>query len=305
MTYILLTIGLALLIYGGNMLVDNAVKLAKHMGVSPLLIGLVLVGFGTSTPELTASLLSAFQGSADIAVGNVIGSNTANILLVLGLAALIRPVPVDVKSFKRDGLFQGLSTLMLAVAIWSDCMGRITGTVFVAVLIFYVFYSYRSDKQMVRKEKTTPRAPVKVMLRPGFLSILGIAITMFGAKLLVDNAVLLAASWGVSEAVIGLTIVAVGTSLPELAASVIAAIKGVSGVAFGNVVGSNIYNALFILGLTAMFIPLPTANFQIDSLWMVGATAALTVVALWQRQFSRMVGAGFLIAYGVYIYILF
>ncbi len=305
MTYLLLTIGLALLIFGGNMLVDNAVKLAKHLGVSSLLIGLVLVGFGTSTPELTASLLSAFQGSPDIAVGNVIGSNIANILLVLGLSAFIRPVPVDIQSFRRDGVFLIVSSLMLITVVWYGHMGRLAGILFVILLIFYIIYSYHSDKKMVRKEKAVKRAPVKTMILPTGLSVLGIAITMYGAKLLVDNAVILAKDWGVSEAVIGLTIVAVGTSLPELAASVIAAIKGASGVAFGNVVGSNIYNALFILGLTAVLIPIPTKGMLDDSFWMVGATAALTAIAFWQHRFSRWIGVAFLVAYTVYVYLLF
>ncbi len=303
MTYVFLTIGLALLIFGGNTLVDNAVKLAKHLGVSPLLIGLVLVGFGTSTPELTASLLSAFQGSPGIAVGNVIGSNTANILLVLGLAALIRPVPVDVAAFKRDGLFLAVSTLLLTGTVWLGHMGRLIGTVFVGLLIFYVFYSYKSDKKL-SATKTT-RAPIQQMILPAILCITGIALTMLGAKLLVDNAIILAKDWGVSEAVIGLTIVAVGTSLPELAASVIAAVKAQSGVAFGNVVGSNIYNALFILGLTAVLVPVPTTEFRLDSLWMLGATAALMTAAFWQHRFSRIVGALFLITYAYYVTTLF
>ncbi len=306
MTYLWICFGLALLVYGGNILVDGSVALAKRMGVSSLLIGLVLVGFGTSTPELTTSLISALKQSNGISVGNVVGSNIANILLVLGAAALIYPISIDVKSFKRDGLVLILSTIALMIVGYLGVITRIAGIIFITGLIVYVIYSYISDKKAHIDDE-----PIENMPKTnGWLSfakaIGGIALTIIGAKFLVDNAIILAKEWGVSQSVIGLTIVAVGTSLPELTASVIASIKKENGVAFGNVVGSNIYNALFILGVVAMFMPIdiPT-DMSRDMIIMGIVTTILCGIAFWQKQVSRLVGVLFVAAYIVYTYFLF
>ena len=302
MVYILLILGFIGLIYGGNLLVEGAVKLAQRMGVSPLLIGLVLVGFGTSTPELITSLLAVFQKSEGIAVGNVVGSNIANILLVLGVAAVISPVKVDIKAFRRDGSFLVLSTLVLILAL---CLGRIgfgMGAILVGLLAGYVAYSYLSDR---KNQPEAPRATGRISI--AFLQTVGgIILTLVGARLLVDSAVQLATRWGISEAVIGLTVVAVGTSLPELITSIMSALHKQNDVAFGNVVGSNIYNALFILGLTALFMPVAIPDKIGPDIWvMTGATVALTGIALWRKQFSRGIGALFLITYAIYIWGLF
>lgn len=311
MAYFYLIIGLFLLAYGGNMLVNGAVVLAQKLGVSALLIGLTLVGFGTSTPELVASLLAVAKGSEGIAVGNVVGSNIANILLVLGVAAVILPVKVDVKAFRRDGLFLAVSTVALIIAICIGHVNFIMGAILVSLLVLYIVYSYISDKKQraIQKEmekevaeaagKTnTPLAVIK--------AVGGIALTLVGAKLLVDNSIILARDWGVSEAVIGLTIVAVGTSLPELATSVAASFKGQSDVAFGNVVGSNIYNALFILGTTALFMPVVVPEaMTTDVILMMLVTAMLIGIAFWQKRFSRAVGFSFLCAYAGYTYYLY
>lgn len=311
MAYFYLIIGLFLLAYGGNMLVNGAVVLAQKLGVSALLIGLTLVGFGTSTPELVTSLLAVAKGSEGIAVGNVVGSNIANILLVLGVAAVILPVKVDVKAFRRDGLFLAVSTVALIIAICIGHVNFIMGAILVSLLVLYIVYSYISDKKQraIQKEmekevaeaagKTnTPLAVIK--------AVGGIALTLVGAKLLVDNSIILARDWGVSEAVIGLTIVAVGTSLPELATSVAASFKGQSDVAFGNVVGSNIYNALFILGTTALFMPVVVPEaMTTDVILMMLVTAMLIGIAFWQKRFSRAVGFSFLCAYAGYTYYLY
>ena len=304
MAYILLILGFLGLIYGGNLLVDGSVRLARKWGVSPLLIGLTLVGFGTSTPELMTSLLAVFQGSEGIAVGNVIGSNIANILLVLGVAALLSPVPIDRRSFKRDGLFLGISTIALILAVFSGKIGHWDGIVLVSILIFYVAYSYWSDKKRYKKENTleTEGSGGKAL----FQTVGGIVLTLAGAKMLVWSATNLAVRWGISESVIGLSIVAVGTSLPELITSIMAAIHRKNEVAFGNVVGSNIYNALFILGLTAVFMPVRVPDGMAEDLWiMVASTAALTGLALWKKELTRWVGVLFLTAYAVYVWRLF
>lgn len=313
MIYALLILGLVLLAFGGDTMVSGAVALAKKMGISTLLIGLTLVGFGTSTPELLTSLLAAIKGSNAIALGNVVGSNIANILLVLGMAAIIAPVNVDIKAFKRDGGFLALSCALLIVALFLGQIGRIMGGVLVAMLIGYIIYSYITDKKQTSKTraKNTDTSDTKQeVLMPTWLALVkaigGIALMMLGAKLLVDNSIILARSWGVSEAVIGLTIVAVGTSLPELATSVMSGIRGHNDVAFGNVVGSNIYNSLFILGTTALFLPIAVPASMGTDIWLMTIiTAILIGVALWQKRFSRSIGFAFLCAYAVYNYYLY
>ena len=305
MVYIMLAVGLFLLVYGGNMLVDGSVQVAKKMGLSSLVIGLVLVGFGTSTPELLASLISVMRGVNGIAVGNVIGSNIANILLVLGLAALVHPIKIDIKDFKRDGLVLMIASILVVAVTFAGLINRLTGIVFVLVLCGYVYYCYRTDKQNHQEESIENE---KVLSLPKSLlkTAVGIGLTMLGAKFLIDNAISLARMWGVSEAVIGLTIVAVGTSLPELTASVIASIKKENGVAFGNVVGSNIYNALCILGFVAVCLPISIDSvMRIDSLIMLAVATALTGIAFWKKEFSRLVGFLFLCAYVAYTFYLF
>lgn len=310
MVYVLLALGLFLLIYGGDMLVRGAVQLARKTGVSPLLIGLTLVGFGTSTPELVTSLIAVFKKSEGIAVGNVVGSNIANILLVLGAAAIISPIRVDIKSFKRDTVFLIISTLGLVAALLMARISFLMGAVLTGTLIFYVIYSYISDRKNQKNIRLQEAETMEANLAGGWTSLartlIGIALTLVGAKLLVDNAIVLARSWGISEAVIGLTLVAVGTSLPELITSVVSAVRRQNDVAFGNVVGSNIYNALFILGVTALFMPVTVPEAMgWDILIMAGVTAVLIGIAFWKKCFSRFVGLLFLLAYAGYTYGLF
>ncbi len=304
MVYLMLIIGLSLLVWGGNLLVDGSVGVAKKMGLSSLVIGLVLVGFGTSTPELLASLLSVLKGSNGIALGNVVGSNIANILLVLGAAAVIHPVKIDIKDFKRDGFFLMLASIMVVASVYFGIINRVIGFILVSTLIGYIFYCYKTDKKNHQGEE---KEQAKMSLTKALiLSFVGIGLTMLGAKFLVDNAILLARMWGVSEAVIGLTIVAVGTSLPELAASMTASFKKENGVAFGNVVGSNIYNALFILGTVALILPIKIEeSMRIDSLIMLLVAFVLTGVAFWKKCFSRTIGFLFLCSYAAYIWYLF
>lgn len=305
MVYLMLIIGLSLLVYGGNLLVDGSVQVAKRIGLSSLVIGLVLVGFGTSTPELLASLISVLKGSNGIAVGNVIGSNIANILLVLGAAAVVHPVKIDIKDFKRDGLVLMLASIGVVCAVYLGVVSRLIGFIFVSGLIGYVFYCYKTDKKNHTENEQEEKANIS-LIKALSISIIGIALTMLGAKFLIDNAIILARMWGVSEAVIGLTIVAVGTSLPELAASMAASFKKENGVAFGNVVGSNIYNALFILGMVALILPIKVdETMRIDSLIMLLVAFVLTGIAFWKKEFSRTIGLLFLIAYAGYIWYLF
>ena len=282
MIYILILFGFVILIYGGNLLVDGAVAVAKRLNVSSLLIGLTLVGFGTSTPELVTSLFAAGMDADGIAVGNVVGSNIANILLVLGVAACICTIPVAKASFKRDSLFLSIATGVLVLALALGKISFFIGLLMCATLGYYIYYSYQTEKKTpsFSEQKSTSTTPTKGSSKEILFSfaktIFGIILTLIGARVLVINSVILAKRWGVSETVIGLTVVALGTSLPELMTSIIASLKKHSDLAWGNVVGSNIYNALFILGATALLVPVKVPpKMGVDIAIMVAATILL------------------------------
>ena len=312
MTILLLALGLALLVIGGDILVRGAVGLATRFGVSPLLVGLTVVGFGTSTPELVTSLDAAFSGLPGIAVGNVVGSNTANILLILGISAMIAPVPVARTTLRRDGAAVGLAALAALAVVLTGHLSRPAGLVLIGGLVAYIVLAYRLERQIgiaartgaadtdTDTEETGSAGPGA--LKATLLALGGIAVTIVGARLLVVSAVDIAHHWGVSDTIIGLTLVAVGTSLPELATSVMAALRGHSDIAFGNVVGSNIYNILGILGVTAAVRPIPVppeiAGFDI---WvMLAATLVLLLTAWSGGRVTRREGAAMVVAYGGY-----
>jgi len=309
-TYLMLGGGLVLLTLGGDTLVRGASTAARSLGVSPLLIGLTLVGFGTSTPELVTSLTAAMAGSPGIAVGNVVGSNTANILLILGVAALITPIVVDRAAFRRDGWMLVIASAVCAAAVLAGRIDFIWGAAMLAMLIAYVVIAYlgeRSvhDAERVKYEQISEDAPdARGGLWGGLgLAVLGIALTIGGARLLVDGAVVIARDLGVSDTVIGLTVVAVGTSLPELVTSVVAAVRRHADVALGNIIGSNIYNVLGILGITAMVSPLeiPPEIARVDLWVMLAATALLVVFVRTGLKIVRWEGLALLLAYGGYI----
>jgi cation:H+ antiporter len=298
MDVLYIAMGLVLLMSGGELLVRGSVGLARRFGVSPLLIGLTLVGFGTSTPELITSLQAALVGSPGIAVGNVVGSNIANILLILGLAAAIAPIACQPAAFYRDGSALAVATLACTAVALGGTLGRAAGAAFVVLLVAYVVFTYRRERHApdaaaamhiheADLAEPAPKAPLLALV----FALGGIALTIFGARLLVAGAIELAAGAGVSEAVIGLTVVAVGTSLPELATSITATLRRQSDIAVGNIVGSNIYNILGILGVTAVVQPLsmPPEILSLDLWVMVGVTALLIlfVVTGWRLSVSR------------------
>lgn len=309
MTILFLLLGLVLLVAGGELLVRGAVQLAEKFRISPLLIGLTLVGFGTSTPELVTSLQAAFSGSPGIAVGNVVGSNIANILLILGITALIFPVAVAKDTFKRDGVVLALATVMCLGAVLYGQLSPIVGFVFVASLAGYIYYAFRQERQSnaaadaaagITSEAPKPSAGL-IALDLLFV-IGGLALTIFGARFLVSSAIDIARDFNVSETVIGLTIVAVGTSLPELVTSVMAALRKHSDIAFGNIVGSNIYNIFGILGVTAIIKPIdvPAQIAGLDIWVMLAATALLFVTATSRWRIGRVEGGVMLAAYIAY-----
>ncbi len=308
--FVLIAGGLVLLAVGGDVLVRGAVGTASRLGVSPLLIGLVLVGFGTSMPELTTSVQAALSGSPGIAVGNVVGSNIANILLILGTAALIAPIAVGKGVLRRDGSFLALSQIAAAAALWLTPVGRISGALLAAGLIVYIVGSYWLDQRarsgaadLHAAEAESVAAPKGGLVMALLLLAGGIAGVVFGAKLLVTGAISIAEDFGVSDAVIGLTVVAVGTSLPELAASVAAAVKRQGDIALGNVIGSNIFNALGILGVTAVIRPLdaPVSILGFDVWIMLACAALLVLVAATGRRVGRGEGLFLLALYGAYV----
>lgn len=301
MLYLQLALGFVLLVAGGEALVRGAVSLAARLGVSPLLIGLTLVGFGTSTPELVTSLQAAFDGRPGIAVGNVVGSNIANILLILGVAVLIAPIAMVRGAFLRDGVALGAATLLCGVVVFYGALDRWLGVVLLAALAVYLVAAYLGDRNAPQTPSDTPAGPVWLGL---LLAVGGIAITIVGARLAVDAAVDVALIWGMSETVVGLTIVAVGTSLPELVTSVMAALRREQAIAFGNVVGSNIYNILGILGVTSLVRPIavPPEIAQLDIWVMAGAAFALLAVVAWRQYIGRAFGLLSLGAYAFYVW---
>jgi cation:H+ antiporter len=311
MAYLELAGGFILLLAGGELLVRGACATARRLGVAPLIVGITLVGFGTSTPELVTSLEAALLGAPGIAVGNVVGSNIANILLILGLAGVIAPLHMAPATMKRDGAVVLLTASGCVLAVMAGHIGRVQGAMFVVALLAYIGWSYLQERRRYAAEGAAPDDSAPVWPRHLGLAvvftIVGIGITILGAHWLIEGAVAMASQLGVSDAVIGLTIVAVGTSLPELATSVIAALKRQPEIALGNVLGSNIYNILGILGVTALVQPLDVPAVILDrDVWvMLAATVALLLLAWRFQRIGRMSGLAFLGGYAAYTVALF
>ncbi|WP_089230833.1 calcium/sodium antiporter [Tropicimonas sediminicola] len=304
MDLLLVAAGLAALFFGGDRLVAGAVALAGRAGLPPLVIGLTIVGFGTSMPELVTSVQAALQDSPGIAVGNVVGSNIANILLILGAAALVAPIAVAPDALRRDGTALAVVTLLAAALLLPGSLGRAGGALLLAGLGAYLLLALRGARA-----EPEPAYPVEMEIAPQTMSRaalefgFGLLLTLAGAHLLVRGAVSLAAGLGVPDAVIGLSIVAIGTSLPELVTSVTAARRGHADVALGNVIGSNIFNLLGILGTTALVRPIGGLRPEstIDLGVMIGATALLLLVAFTGRKVTRTEGAVLCGLYAAYL----
>lgn len=302
--------GLVLLAIGGELLVRGAVGMAARLGISPLLAGLTIVGFGTSTPELATSVQAALAGSPGIAIGNVVGSNIANILFILGLSAIILPLSVNPASFTRDSIALGGSALLCTVAVLTGTIGLAAGLILLASLVGYVWWAYKSesashDAEAVRHEHEAEDRPVPPNTGPlvlGGMILAGLVAAIFGAGWLVDGAVVIAGAAGISESVIGLTVVAVGTSLPELIACIVAVIRKHEDVALGNVVGSNIYNVLGIIGITSLIKPIavPAEIARFDIWVMLGVTALLLVQLRSGWRLSRIEGVLLVALYAGY-----
>ena len=314
MTYLMVAGGLVLLLIGGDVLVRGAVTLAQRLEVPPLVIGLTVVAFGTSSPELVVSLDAVLNGSPQIAIGNVVGSNIANILLVLGLPAIIFPIACNVEAIRRDGAIMFAVTIGFAALCLSGQILNWQGAIMTSLLCGYLTWSYFSGREeneataeaIVDEIEGIATRPHSIWLSFGFI-IVGIAGLVTGGDLLIHGAMDLALAAGVSEATIGLSLVALGTSLPELATSLVAAIRRHGDVAIGNVIGSNLFNILGIMGITSMVAEIPiSAQITSYDLWiMVSAAILITPFVLRGRPISRRYGAFLTAAYLVYIFSLY
>jgi cation:H+ antiporter len=302
MTYILFSLGLVALFFGGEYLVRGASAVARHFGLSPMVIGLTVVGFGTSAPEMLVSVQAALAGSPAIAIGNVVGSNIANILLILGVSALIAPLLIPARKLWRDLGFMLAATAILWVTLLDGDITRMEGILLLAGLAAFLTTAFLTGKEEV-DEATIGDTP---QWKAWAQTLGGLVILVIGARLLVDSSTEIARGFGISEAVIGLTIVAVGTSLPELATSVIAAIRKQTEIAVGNIVGSNIFNIFGILGTTALIAPIPAEQrfASVDMPWAAATAVGLTVMAFVFGGLPRIAGALLLAAYGGYIWLM-
>jgi len=299
-------LGLLLLFAGGEVLVRGASALALKLGLSPLVVGLTVVAFGTSMPELVVSVDAALAGVPDIAVGNVVGSNIANITLILGLAMLVGPAAVKARTVRVDAPLVVASVLLLVVMLWDGVVGRVEGAGLVAGLVVFTGVTLtqgRRESAEVREEfaEGIPTTGLGTLASLA-LVLAGLGALVAGGGLFLDTAVAFARAVGMSEAVIGLTVVAVGTSLPELVTSVVAAVRGQGDIAVGNVLGSNLFNVLGILGVTALILPLEPGGITAPTLGVLVATSvAVAVAASTARRVTRIEGAALLLAYAVYV----
>lgn len=307
--YLILLLGLAGLVVAGDALVRGAVGLAERFGIPPLIIGLTIVALGTSAPELMISLQAAFEDAADIAVGNVVGSNIANVLLVLGIPALIAATPCDQIGLKRSTFFMLGASLLFAAFAFTGTLVFWHGLVFLALLAVFLVGSYMSAKGGGPTDIETidgvEGVPHSLWAAIAFF-VVGIIGLPFAADATVDSASSIARSLGVPEVIIGLTIIAIGTSLPELVTTVVAAIKGQADVGVGNVIGSNVFNILFILGATSTITALPIAEqiLRFDIWIMLGASALLLPYVIGKLTIGKKTGLAFLALYAIYLGVL-
>ena len=306
--------GLVYLLMGGDLLVRSAIGLSKRTQVSPTLTGLTIVAAGTSAPELMVSIYSAISGFSDIALGNVIGSNIANILMVLGVPALIAPMACEEADVRSQSLFMLGISVLFAGLCWLGSLGRLDGTLLLGVLVVGAILATRGRLSMPGVDPEEAREQLTAVLGIpgsrrliGLFGALGLVMLPLGADLTVEGAVHLARSLEVGEAVIGASLIAIGTSLPELSTTVVAAYHRSTGVAFGNVIGSNVLNILAIIGTTAVITPIPVApSLLAYDLWvMLAATAGLTLLIFRGTVLRRPLGVAMLVAYVLYLGILY
>lgn len=304
MMYVLLIVGFFLLIKGADYFVEGSSAIAKLLKVPPVVIGLTIVAMGTSAPEAAVSITAGLAGSNDLALSNVVGSNIFNLVLIVGVCALIRPFIIDKAIMKRDFPIAILGSVLLLFFIRDNYLSRIEGIILLCLMAMYLVLTVVSAlRNLIDIDVQDRYLPMHTSL---MYIILGLAAIIFGGDLVVDNACKIAASFGFSETLIGLTIVAIGTSLPELVTSVTASKKGESGLALGNVVGSNIFNIMFILGLSSAVHPIAAEPVAfIDILVLIIMTAAIYLFCKIREQMGRFAGGLCVAAYIIYfVYII-
>lgn len=311
MEYVILIVTLAGIVFGADWLVAGAVSIARRFRVSDFVIGAAIVGIGTSMPELVVSFVGALKGNADVAIGNVVGSNIFNVLGILGLTAICFPIAIDRKNMTFEIPFCiGVSVILTLLALnffngTPATIGRVDGIILLLLFVGYMWYSFARDKQ-----NTTDEAPVEtkepiLALWVALLKIVGgLALLITSCDFFVDNAIVIAKSWGVSDAIISLTLIACGTSLPELAASVAAACKKNTQLALGNIVGSNIFNILLILGVSSQVMPLVSADITIVDYAVMIAAAAFPLLFGFKGKIGRVGGAVMLLCFALYTWYL-
>ena len=305
LSVLLFLIGLFLMLYGADKLVDGGSSIASHFRISPFVIGLTIVSFGTSFPEFAISFVGAIHGKTDISIGNIVGSNICNIGLVLGSAAMIRPVEVHANILRKEIPFVILLSFLTWGMVWNQLISRLEGGFFVLLFVLFVWYCIYAEKNGLQE------APAEEIAsnqndspKQGAVQIIiGLVLLFVGAELLIHSAVQIAEHFGLSQAVIGLSVIALGTSLPELVTSVVALKKGKGDIGLGNVLGSNIFNMLFVLGVTAVVRPIPSAAqfFRIDIPIMIVFTLFLIPIAKRQSRITKGEGLFFVFAYIIYI----
>ncbi len=306
LSFIELLVGLAILTVSADLLVRGSVAIAERLHIPPLIVGLTIVAFGTSTPELVVSLKAAFAGSGGIAIGNIVGSNIANILIVLGLPSIIRATTCEASGTTRNFAFMVFITLAFLYLCWDGVLTRTDG--FLMLAMFAGFFidqvlCARRARNAVDLEDVEG-VPGSIWVAVAF-TIAGLVSLPFAAKAVVDGAIDVAMMYGISETAIGVTLVALGTSLPELAATTMAALRGHSAIAIGNAIGSNIFNILGVMGLTATIIPVVVpADFFSFEIWaMIAATLFLAPFVIFCWPIGRLTGAAMTLAYVVIVYI--
>lgn len=313
MDFIILIIGFFLLIKGADIFVDGASSIAKKIGIPSVIVGLTIVSLGTSAPELAVSLISSFNGNNGIAVGNVLGSNLFNTLVVLGGTAIVAPLIIKKCTIKRDYITTLLVTILTCFLIFGlvpkseNMLSRISGIILLVVCIIYMFILVKAAKKdSVKDEESTSEIKMSKNI---LLSLIGVVGIIFGGNLVVDSATNIAYALGMSEKLIGLTIVAVGTSLPELVTSIVAALKGENDIALGNVLGSNIFNLVLILGASAAISPITVSGVMvIDFIILIAVTLFIGALIFFNKKEEKRLGrlegiilVGMYVAYLVYI----
>lgn len=278
---LLMLLGIALVLWGADRLTDGAVAVARRMNIPQLVIGLTIVAMGTSMPEFFVSFLSAAKGTPDLAVGNVVGSNIFNTLLIVGCSAMVAPITVQSSTIKKDIPFALISSAVLLIMCLDQDISRLDAVLLALLFIVFMYFTLNGSK--LSPDETPTDTSSHPLLRTVGLLLIGLCCLIFGSNLFVDSAISVARSLGVSDAVIGLTIIAGGTSLPELATSVVSARKGQSGIAIGNVLGSNVFNILMILGLTGLIAPMRIQGITSVDLSMM----ILSIILIWLFSYTR------------------